>query len=199
MVRFNELQKDALCEIFNISVSQAAGALNEILQQKIRLTVPSVEICDTKTVVEYIDQTNDICGISQRFQSDFDGHAVLIFPENRSLELVRLMVGIDVPLDQLTEMEQDALGEIGNIVLNSCLASLSDMFDQQFECGIPQLIIGNSHSVLSGYSDNSVLILLQIKFIVGEDELEGHILFVVNAQSLGSLLTSINKFLSGIN
>jgi chemotaxis protein CheC len=199
MVRFNELQKDALCEIFNISVSQAAGALSEILQQKIRLTVPSVEICDTKTVVEYIDQTNDICGISQRFQSDFDGHAVLIFPENRSLELVRLMVGIDVPLDQLTEMEQDALGEIGNIVLNSCLASLSDMFDQQFECGIPQLIIGNSHSVLSGYSDNSVLILLQIKFIVGEDELEGHILFVVNAQSLGSLLTSINKFLSGIN
>lgn len=199
MVLFNELQKDALCEIFNISVSQAAGVLSEILQKKIRLTVPSVEICNTSTAIEYLDQQNDICGISQRFQSDFDGHAVLIFPEYRSLELVRLMVGIDVPLDQLTEMEQDALSEIGNIVLNSCLASLSDMFNQQFECGIPQLIIGNSHSVLSGYSDNSVLILLQIKFIVGEEQLEGHILFVVNTQSLDILLNSVNKFLSGIS
>jgi len=198
MIPFNELQKDALCEIFNISVSQAAGALSEILQQKIHLTVPSVEICDTTTAIKYLDQKEDICGVSQRFRSDFDGHAVLIFPESRSLELVRLMVGIDVPLDQLTEMEKDALNEIGNIVLNSCLASLSDMFNQQFDCDIPQLLIGDSQTVLSSYSDNSVLILLQIKFIVGMEELEGHILFVVNTKSLDALTDSVNNFLLAI-
>lgn len=198
MVQFNDLQKDALCEIFNISVSQAAGALSEILRKEIRLTVPRVEVCDTKAAANYLDQTNDIYGISQRFHSKFDGRAVLIFPEYQSLELVRLMVGIDVPLEHLTDMEQDALCEIGNIVINSCLASLSDMFHQPFDCDVPQLIVGKSYTVLSDYSEDSVLILLQIKFIVSDAELEGHMLFVVNPQSLASLVSSIDSFLGGI-
>ncbi len=198
MVQFNELQKDALCEIFNISVSQAAAALSEIVQERVRMTIPAVEICDAAKAIVYLDQGYDICGISQRFHSDFEGRAVLVFPEHRSLELVRLMVGVEVPLDTLTEMEQDALAEIGNIVLNACLASLSDMFHQQFDCDIPQLVVGSSDSVLSGYTDDNILILLKIKFILDQQELEGHIIFVVNAQSLEALEHSINQFLQAV-
>ncbi|MDX3774112.1 chemotaxis protein CheC [Chromatiaceae bacterium AAb-1] len=198
MPQFSELQKDALCEIFNISVSQAAAAMSEIIRATVKLTVPKVEICDVETAVAYLNQGNArICGVSQTFHGSFDGKAILIFPEERSLELVRLMMGIDVPMELLTDMEQDALAEVGNIVLNACLASLSDMFSQQFDCELPQLVEGNSLSLLQGYGAGNVLILLHIKFSVAEHALEGYIIFVVNAHSMKALEQSVDKFLQG--
>jgi chemotaxis protein CheC len=199
MMQFSDFEKDALCEIFNISVSQAAAAMSEIVQQKITMTVPKVEICDISKAIHFLDQGYDICGISQQFRSNFSGKAILIFPEHRSLELVRLMVGVDTPLTQVTQLEQDALAEIGNIVLNACLASLSTMFNQRFDLDIPQLVFGDSSSVLSEYDEDNVLILLQIKFYLEERELEGSIVFVVNLQSLLELQKSVQFFVKDIH
>lgn len=198
MMQFSDFEKDALCEIFNISVSQAAAAMSEIVQQKISMTVPRVEVCDISKAKTFLDQGYDICGIAQHFRSTFSGKAILIFPEHRSLELVRLMVGVDTPMTQVTELEQDALAEIGNIVLNACLASLSTMFDQRFDLDIPQLVFGDSCAVLSDYSEDNVLILLQIKLYLEERELEGSIVFVVNLQSLQALQHSVQFFLKDI-
>lgn len=198
MPQFNDLEKDALCEIFNISVSQAAAAMSEIVQQKISMTVPRVEICDISKAIDVLDQGYDICGIAQHFRSSFSGKAILIFPEHRSLELVRLMVGMDTPLEQVTQLEQDALAEIGNIVLSACLSSLSTMFNQRFDFDIPQLVFGDSSSVLSDYDEDNVLILLQIKFFLEERELEGSIVFVVNLQSLMELKNTVHIFVKDI-
>lgn len=198
MMQFSDFEKDALCEIFNISVGQAAAAMSEIVQQKISMTVPKVDICDIGKAIDFLDQGYDICGIAQHFRSSFSGKAILIFPEHRSLELVRLMVGLDTPLAQVTELEQDALAEIGNIVLNACLASLSTMFNQRFDFDIPQLVFGNSSTVLSDYEEDNVLILLQIKFFLDERELEGNIVFVVNLQSLMALQKSVQFFLKDL-
>lgn len=198
MPQFNDLEKDALCEIFNISVSQAAAAMSEIVQQKISMTVPRVEICDISKAIDVLNQGYDICGIAQHFRSSFSGKAILIFPEHRSLELVRLMVGMDTPLEQVTQLEQDALAEIGNIVLSACLSSLSAMFNQRFDFDIPQLVFGDSSSVLSDYDEDNVLILLQIKFFLEERELEGSIVFVVNLQSLMELKNTVHIFVKDI-
>lgn len=195
MANFTELQQDALCEIFNISVSQAAASLSEIVRDTVSLSVPKVEICDAEKATEYFGKDYMVCGIAQRFYGDFAGKAVLLFPEHRSLELVRLMVGLELPLEELNEMEQDALVEIGNIVINACMASLSDMFHQQFDCDIPQIIVGDSHSVLNGYEESNSLIIMQIKFSIASRDLEGHIVFMVNAKSLDALERSVNEFL----
>lgn len=199
MTQFSDFEKDALCEIFNISVSQAAAAMSEIVQQKINMTIPSVEICNTSKAIDFLDQGYDICGIAQHFRSNFSGKAILIFPEHRSLELVRLMVGMDTPLAQVTQLEQDALAEIGNIVLSACLSSLSDMFNQRFDFDIPQLVFGNSSSVLSDYDDDNMLILLQIKFCLEDRELEGSIVFVVNFHSLMELKKTVQFFVKDLN
>lgn len=196
-MQFSDLQKDALCEIFNISVGQAAAAMSEIVQQPIRMTVPKVDVCDISQAISQLDKGYDICGIAQRFQSSFSGQAILLFPEHRSLELVRLMVGLDTPVQQITELEQDAMAEIGNIVLNACLASLSNLFNQRFDLTIPQLVMGDSSQVLSEYEDEQVLILLQILFYLEDRELEGSIVFVVNLQSMLALQECIGTFIQG--
>jgi chemotaxis protein CheC len=80
-----------------------------------------------------------VCGVSQHYEGAFATEAILMFPEDKSLDIVRLMVGDAVPLQELTEMEQEAMSEIGNIILNSCVGTLANIFQelQRFAAGVP--------------------------------------------------------------
>ena len=70
-------------------------------------------------------ESQALCCIAQHYVAGnaFDTDALLLFPERGSLEIVRRMLGrSEIQLDQITELEQDALGEIGNIIINSCMS-----------------------------------------------------------------------------
>ena len=56
----------------------------------------------------------------------FSGRALLIFPEAQSLELVRSIVGAEHSLEDVIDLEQEALAETGNIILNACLATIAN-------------------------------------------------------------------------
>lgn len=199
MDALSALQQDALCEIFNISVGQAAATMSEMVNEEVMLSVPEVQFVSLDQAAAHLDQGNQrICGVSQTFDGTFHGNALLIFPESRSLELVRLMVGKNLPLEHLTELEQDALSEVGNIILNACLASLSDVFQHHFACGLPALHVGSGMSVLNECGPDQVVMLLHIRFTLAERLLDGYVVFVMNASSLELLGQALNQFLGAI-
>jgi chemotaxis protein CheC len=89
-----------------------------------------------------------------------------MFPEDKSLEIVRLMVGEAVPLKELTEMEQEAMCEIGNIMLNSCVGTLANIFQRELQGSLPQYHVGTSDEILTatGSAADSVVLMLHIDF-----------------------------------
>lgn len=199
MLELGSLQRDALCEIFNISVGQAASTMSQIINEEIMLSVPEIAFYSVAEAAVYLDQTSQrICGVRQSFDGSFHGNALLIFPEARSLDLVRLMMGNNLPIEQLTELEQDALSEVGNIILNSCLGSLAGIFNQSFNCGLPSLHIGSGISVLKKCDADHVVMILKIQFSLAASELHGYVVFIMNANSLDLLNEAINRFLGEI-
>lgn len=75
---------------------------------------------------------NLLTGVSQSFSGFFAGKAALLFPESRSLDLVNVMLGeggdLDVEVD--AELEEEALSELGNILLNNCLSTISNILNK---------------------------------------------------------------------
>ena len=57
----------------------------------------------------------------------FFGAALLIFPEKNSLELVRAVAGDHLSFEDILELEQEALAEIGNVILNGCMATIANL------------------------------------------------------------------------
>jgi len=55
------------------------------------------------------------------------GRALLIFPEANGLELLRAVVGRHLPLEDIVDLEDEALAETGNIILNSWLVTVSNL------------------------------------------------------------------------
>lgn len=202
MLEFTDLERDALGEIFNIGVGQAAASLSQMLGDHIELSVPSFTFVSRIQAASALTQDagKRICGISQYFQGIFDADAILMFPENKSLEIVRLLVGGDIPIEELTAMEQEALSEIGNIILNALIGTLGNIVNSEFHCTLPTYHFGTSGEILHTKSKNpdDMVLLLHIGLSLERHQIDGHIAFLLDVNSVQGLKDCIGRFLGGI-
>ncbi|HEY5801774.1 MAG TPA: chemotaxis protein CheC [Burkholderiaceae bacterium] len=202
MFDLNELQHDALVEIFNIGVGRAAAAMSSIVSEDVKMSVPSISFLNRAGAARVLgnDETRRICGISQVYEGAFHTEAILMFPEDKSLEIVRLMVGESVPLKELTEMEQEAMSEIGNIILNCCVGTLANIFGQELHGSLPIYHVGTTDDILgsSGNSPDDAVLMLHIDFIVEKHQIHGYVAFILDITALHDLKAQVDAYLAKI-
>jgi chemotaxis protein CheC len=201
-VKLNVLELDALTEIFNHGVGLAAHALSELAGEEVHLSVPRVEELAKREITDRMTANgiNRICAVRQGFTGAINTEALLMFPEDQSLQLVQIMVGDSVPLDQLSEMEQESLSEIGNILLNSVVSSVADMLNIEFDGTLPQVQTGQSADVLCPTGDfDSVILSLQINFEVLTREIQGYLVFLLDLASGEVLEKELAAFIKRLN
>jgi chemotaxis protein CheC len=64
--------------------------------------------------------------VTQSFEGDIHCRAMLITPSSSTLKVVRLAVDNMVAESDLLEFEEEAIAEVGNILLNACISTLSN-------------------------------------------------------------------------
>jgi chemotaxis protein CheC len=209
MVALTELEHDALVEIFNIGVGQAAAAMSGIVNEEVTMSVPSITFLSRSEAAQLLEEAhrNDnraggtsgerICGVSQHYEGAFSTEALLMFPEHKSLEIVRLMVGEAVPLAELSGMEQEAMSEIGNIILNSCVGTLANIFQQELHGSLPVYHVGSSDEILdaTGTRADTVVMMLHIDFILEKHQIHGYVAFILDVTALTDLKEQIDRYL----
>lgn len=194
----NELQLDALGEIFNIGVGRAANSLSLIVNDEVLLSAPNVMVVSRDDAAKILLGTDlqQFSTVTQHFSGPFDADAMLVFPEANALEIVRLMVGPHMSIDDLAQYEQEAMCEIGNIILNACMSSLADLLRISFDSTLPLHSFGSTESlpILDGEAERLVL-LLQVDMVISQQRIQGHILFLLSVASLTSLLACLDDYL----
>ena len=202
-IRLSELESDALTELVNIGVSRAASGLRQMVGRQVVLSVPSVEVVSRTAAAALIREreTGPLVAVRQDFHGAFEGQALLIFPEQNSIELVRSVTGDDPAPHDLADMEDEALSETGNIVLNSCLATMANMLERPLEMSLPQVIRGEgSRLFLLGASSDGegVVLFLYINFAVSERDIRGYIAMLMDLPSLDTLRSLIGEFIDRV-
>lgn len=204
MIALSELESDALVQIFNIGATQAASAMSTIVREPVRLSVPSISFLERGEAARQLGRPGTalerICGVSQHFAGEFQTEALVMFPEDKSLEIVRLMIGEAIPLQELTEMEQEALCEIGNIILNSCVGTLANLFDSELHGSLPVYHVGTSAEILSVCSEqgNDVVLMLHIDFVLSKHQIHGYVAFVLDLSALHDLKDQVSRYLAKV-
>jgi len=211
MVELSELEHDALVEIFNIGVGQAAAAMSGIVGEEVTMSVPSISFLSRMEAAQLLEDAHRrsgigsgrdagerICGVSQHYEGAFQTEAILMFPEDKSLEIVRLMVGESVPLAELSEMEQEAMSEIGNIILNSCVGTLANIFQHELHGSLPVYQVGSSDEILdaTGSRAETVVMMLHIDFILEKHQIHGYVAFILDVTALHDLKDQIDRYLA---
>jgi chemotaxis protein CheC len=202
MFELTELQHDALVEIFNMGVGNAASAMSNIVNEEVTMSVPTITFQSRTDAATSLGnkESRRICGVSQRYQGAFNTDAILMFPEEQSLEIVRLMVGESVSNEELTEMEQEAMSEIGNIILNACVGILANIFKRELQGSLPSYLVGSSSDILEVNVDSSedVVLMLHIDFNLERHQIHGYVAFLLDMSAMLDLQQHIDLYLSGI-
>ena len=195
-----ELELDALTELVNLGVSNAAFSLREMVREEVILSVPRVTIVtrdETVRILRERDVTR-LVGVHQDFEGDINGRALLIFPETQSIELVRAVVGGSLSLEDIFELEQEALAETGNVLLNGCLGTIANQLGRSLRISLPEVVYGEGtdffHVTPSSKTSDRVL-FIYINFLVRQRDLQGYIAMLLDMPSMLTLKQLIDSFI----
>lgn len=185
---FTPEEGDAFTEIFNVGAGKAALALSELLDAPIVFSVPFCVVLPLDEAIDYFRRRfgTDICVVSQDFSGPFDGSALLMFHEASSMALAQTVLRTEEPVQAITELEREALTEIGNIILNACLSSFGDLLDREVATSLPRFLAGPSGAMLKGARGYDVVLVVKVDFNVEGRDIEGYVTFVLNVDSVSA-------------
>ncbi|MCP3688498.1 MAG: chemotaxis protein CheC [Gammaproteobacteria bacterium] len=193
----DELESDLLAELFNIGVGKAADSLSRMVNQEVRLSVPLVEFKAITDMVDYLGRDSVICSVSQNMRGSFDARSMLMFQKDSSLEVVRQLMGDHLSDELVADMQEEALSEIGNIVLNACIGSIAHTLDNKFAVDLPEFDQGKPMDLLSSVNatDDEGVLLIRIHMDLSECAVRGYLVFLLGQASQGNLLKALRDML----
>ena len=203
MDKLSDLHLDALSEVFNIGAGRAAASLSEIVSEEVKLSVPSVEFrkcSELNAKVLSLEQTQ-LGVVRQKFSGAFTADASLLFTEDSALEIMRDMMGSQISIEELAEFEQEAMCELGNIILNACLSAMADMLDIRLDSSLPNYHVCNVDEVIENIisiEDQMYIMILHIDLKIERRQVNGTLIFLFSSASLGALRHQIDLFLNKI-
>ncbi len=131
-------EKDAIGEISNICMGTAATTLYSLVNQKVVITTPVVEISDWDKLTA--DYAKPCVFINIYYKEGIDGNNVLILKEDDVKIITDLMMGGDGlnPAPELTELHFSAICEAMNQMMGSSATSMSSMLNCKIDISPPE-------------------------------------------------------------
>ena len=199
----DDLERDALTEVVNIGVSRAASNLRKMIDAHVLLSVPSIDIVNRQRAARLISEreVSELIAVRQDFIGVFSGRELLIFPEAKSLELVRAVTGGELSAAEVIEIESEALAETGNVILNSCLATMANMLRRPLSMTIPEVVRGSGASLFQIEEQTAAelpVLFLYIDFAVRQRDIRGYIAMIMDLPSLALLKELLQEFISDV-
>ena len=193
----NELYMDVLKEIGNIGSGNATTAIANMLNLKLNMNVPKVELLKVEQLGSAIsDEEETIVVIFLGLEQDIEGSMMFLLKLDSAHYLVNRLMGKE-PDDrtEFSEMDLSALKEIGNIIAGSYLSALSTMTNMVIAPTIPYISVDMAAAILSvpaimfgQYGDNALLIETES----GDDVMiEGYFILLPELDSYDKILQSL--------
>lgn len=150
-LNFNIMDIDMLKEVANIGTGNAATSLSNLINQKIKMGVPSVKMPEFKHLADYIGGADAIiAAILVNVSGDVDGIMMYLMQESSACALSNKFFGSNKKnFSEFTEMDYSMLTEIGNILTSSYLTSLTQLMNYTINQSIPYLCVDMAQAVLS--------------------------------------------------
>ena len=182
-----------------MAMARAATGLRRMVDHEVLLSVPSVAILTRQDAIKLVTKADSLklVAVRQDFSGVLSGRALLIFPEAGSLELVRLVVGKQLPLEDIIDLEDEALAETGNIILNSWVATIANLLKQALKMSLPVVMRGHNDDIFHIASESESLVLfLHIRFEVSNHQINGYVALVMDIPTLDDFRSLIADFIA---
>ncbi|MBE1553440.1 chemotaxis protein CheC [Sporosarcina limicola] len=199
-----EMHLDILKETGNVGAAHAATSMSLLLDRKIDMFVPNVELVSFDGVFNLAGGAETIvAGIFQRIEGDLSGSMFFVLPLESANYFIQRLIG-DVSFDfnspPLSDIGISAMQELGSILSGSYLSALSDFTGLKIYSTVPSLSVDMVGAIISfglievsHHCDEVIVIDTQIceESAVGRTSIDGHFFFLPDPSSYTTIFRSL--------
>lgn len=206
----SEIQKDALKEIGNIGAGNAANALAQMINKKVTVNVPTVEMMELDKYAKNVSKKNEKLFVSWSNVSGKARATILsIFKVADILKLLGILIeeksikkiteASIKSIDNFPELYKDAISETGHILASHYASALGDLLEIRLMTEPPDMNIDTGAQLFNILSNEIGLLkklslIITTNVIVSDIKIIGTFLFIPNVETLHELLNALERF-----
>jgi chemotaxis protein CheC len=200
LLSLKPMQLDALREVANIGAGHAATALSQMTGQTIMISVPTINISPLEDVPPHIgDPAEPVAAVLMNMMGDLSGRTLLVFPRPTAIRMAEILIRRPhAGGETLTELEESAIKEAGNILSGAYMNALSDFMGLVLMPSPPSLAIDMAQAVLTtAYlqfgCDRDLVFCVETEFLMQDagEKLRGFFLLLPDMDSLRAILRAM--------
>ncbi|SUY47511.1 chemotaxis protein CheC, inhibitor of MCP methylation [Clostridium putrefaciens] len=146
-LKLDDIQLDALKEMSNIGSGNAVTSFSQLLNKRIDMTVPDINIVKFEDIFSRIDGENPLVGVVVRVLGDAPGNILFILNNEVALNIIGLLTGTKV--DTINDMGYSVLCEVGNIIAGSYMNAIGKLTNLLIIPSVPAVTYDMLGAILS--------------------------------------------------
>ncbi len=190
-------QEDTLKELLNIGIGKAVSTLNTMVQSHVQMSIPTIKILTLDQLINEkynLEDDKILSTVQISFDGTISGLAGLIFPAESALKLVDAITGQNPLNSEFDEMKIGALTEVGNILLNSVMGSISNVLKDHFTYSIPQYIENTVGQLFKpNTTSEEIILLVEARFTVEKLKIDGNLYMVFEIGPFEILVETVDQ------
>jgi len=202
---FTELQRDALQEIANLGMGQAATRLSGLLNAFIELSVPRVRVVDVSEAAAALREMTGIDGpvaaVRQGFRSEIKGEALVICRSGEIADLGRLIGGAFTETANEALSEEELIYDVANALTGACVSSMLDQLGRLPVFTAPGLLgeqITLDEVFQPGLLAWDLALLVEVNFALEDQRFRAHLVMLMAEESIHHVSRAIDTLLHSL-
>ncbi len=135
---FSPMAIDALGEMMNISLGSSATAVSNMLDHRVDITTPTVEVVDVKEFS--LGNLEPAIGVEIRYVEGLQGSNIMLLKRTDIKVIVDILMGMETPDEEfeLNELTISCVCEVMNQMMGSAATAMSDFLGYRVDISTPE-------------------------------------------------------------
>jgi chemotaxis protein CheC len=200
-MKLSTIQSDAIQELGNIGAAHAATTLSQMLGSTIEMSVPAVTVVDLSHLADYMGEESAAM-VAFELQGDIPhgGYILFYITRESAIRMTNTMLGLTETNRPLSEMDESALLEVGNIMVSAFLDATAELLGFVMLPSPPALTIDMAHAAMQSLiaqmqEETNEVLLFSTELICEEYKVDSDIIMMPERSTLNKIITLLENMM----
>jgi chemotaxis protein CheC len=200
-MKLSAVQADAIQELGNIGAAHAATTLSQMLGSTIEMSVPAIRVVDLAKLGEYMGEESAAM-VAFELQGDIPhgGYILFYITRESAVRMTNTMLGLTEINRPLSEMDESALLEVGNIMVSAFLDATAELLGFVMLPSPPSLTIDMAHAAMQSLiaqmqEETNEVLLFSTELVCEEYKVDSDIIMMPERSTLLKIIELLENMM----
>jgi chemotaxis protein CheC len=200
-MKLSTIQSDAIQELGNIGAAHAATTLSQMLGSTIEMSVPAVTVVDLSHLADYMGEESAAM-VAFELQGDIPhgGYILFYITRESAIRMTNTMLGLTEINRPLSEMDESALLEVGNIMVSAFLDATAELLGFVMLPSPPALTIDMAHAAMQSLiaqmqEETNEVLLFSTELTCEEYKVDSDIIMMPERSTLNKIIELLENLM----